>query len=448
MVGGLQSHRSATPPGHRCSCWPTRPACCPTPSWPPRAAARVLRRRGGSERVNGVAGLSFNQATATHWPLPDLIAGCAGAGVAQSRAVAGAGRRVRRWTVRLVDWSPTRASRSASLCRGGFFDQPRLAGRRTAGPSTRPPTLGAPVLVLVCGGLPAGSRDLDGARAHVADAIGALVPHAAGGRRTAGHRAAAPDVRRRPLRDQHPGPGAGHRRAVTRSRRSAWSSTRTTSGGTTRCTTRSPGPATASPLPAGDWVTPLPAGVLTGRALPGDGCIDVIAHFAALAAESPVPLVIYHIPYRTGQHLSANTIRRLADLTGVVGIKYAVGGIDNDTINCLRTRRPVSRCWVATTPSSRRCWHLVHTAAFWPLRTCPLRLLSNWSVLGTTARPPMPVRSVTASPLCRPRYSRAQPNRHQGRPARAGSHPYRRGAPAVASGKSRHGAVSAACCRR
>jgi 4-hydroxy-tetrahydrodipicolinate synthase len=66
---------------------------------------------------------------------------------------------------------------------------------------------------------------------------------------------------------------------------------------------------------------------------PGEA--GVIAHFAALAAESPVPLVIYHVPYRTSQHLSADAIRRLADLTGVVGVKYAAGGIDSDTIDLL-----------------------------------------------------------------------------------------------------------------
>ena len=85
---------------------------------------------------------------------------------------------------------------------------------------------------------------------------------------------------------------------------------------------------------------------------PGEA--GVVAHFAALAAASPVPLVVYHIPYRTGQHLSADAIRRLADLAGVVGIKYAVGGIDS------RHHRTsggpagrTSRCSVATTPSSR-----------------------------------------------------------------------------------------------
>ena len=66
---------------------------------------------------------------------------------------------------------------------------------------------------------------------------------------------------------------------------------------------------------------------------PGEA--GVIAHFAALAAASPVPLVVYHVPYRTSQQLSADAIRRLAELAGVVGIKYAVGGIDRDTIELL-----------------------------------------------------------------------------------------------------------------
>ena len=66
---------------------------------------------------------------------------------------------------------------------------------------------------------------------------------------------------------------------------------------------------------------------------PGEA--GVIAHFAALAAASPLPLVVYHVPHRTGQHLSAEAIRRLADLDGVIGIKYAIGGIDADTIDLL-----------------------------------------------------------------------------------------------------------------
>jgi 4-hydroxy-tetrahydrodipicolinate synthase len=66
---------------------------------------------------------------------------------------------------------------------------------------------------------------------------------------------------------------------------------------------------------------------------PGEA--GVIAQFAALALASPVPLVIYHVPYRTGQQLSAATLRQMADLAGVVGLKYAVGGIDTSTIELL-----------------------------------------------------------------------------------------------------------------
>ena len=58
----------------------------------------------------------------------------------------------------------------------------------------------------------------------------------------------------------------------------------------------------------------------------------VLAHFARLAQESPVPVIAYHVPYRTGQPLSAGALRQLAGLPGMVGIKHAVGGIDADTL--------------------------------------------------------------------------------------------------------------------
>jgi 4-hydroxy-tetrahydrodipicolinate synthase len=58
-----------------------------------------------------------------------------------------------------------------------------------------------------------------------------------------------------------------------------------------------------------------------------------LAHLTRLAADSPVPLVVYDIPYRTGQYLSAATLRRLADVPGVAGLKYAAGGINADTVD-------------------------------------------------------------------------------------------------------------------
>ncbi|MEU2390493.1 dihydrodipicolinate synthase family protein [Streptomyces sp. NPDC007369] len=65
------------------------------------------------------------------------------------------------------------------------------------------------------------------------------------------------------------------------------------------------------------------------------GAEGVVAHFARLAEASPVPLVVYHIPYRTGQPLDAAALRRLGELPGVAGVKYAAGGIDQDTVALL-----------------------------------------------------------------------------------------------------------------
>ncbi|MEU9304177.1 dihydrodipicolinate synthase family protein [Streptomyces sp. NPDC048269] len=61
----------------------------------------------------------------------------------------------------------------------------------------------------------------------------------------------------------------------------------------------------------------------------------VSAHFARLAEVSPVPLIVYHIPYRTGQPLDAAALRALGSLAGVAGVKYAAGGIGPDTVALL-----------------------------------------------------------------------------------------------------------------
>jgi 4-hydroxy-tetrahydrodipicolinate synthase len=61
----------------------------------------------------------------------------------------------------------------------------------------------------------------------------------------------------------------------------------------------------------------------------------VVAHFTELAAASPVPLIIYNIPYRTGQTVGWRALRRLAERPGIAGVKHAVGGIDEDTVRLL-----------------------------------------------------------------------------------------------------------------
>ena len=58
----------------------------------------------------------------------------------------------------------------------------------------------------------------------------------------------------------------------------------------------------------------------------------VIAHFARLADDSPVPLIVYNVPYRTATSLGGRALRELARMPGIAGMKHAVGGIDHDTV--------------------------------------------------------------------------------------------------------------------
>jgi len=61
----------------------------------------------------------------------------------------------------------------------------------------------------------------------------------------------------------------------------------------------------------------------------------IVAHFQAVAAGSPVPIVLYNIPYRTGRGLGAPALLELAGTEGIVGLKQAVGGVDADTLELL-----------------------------------------------------------------------------------------------------------------
>jgi sugar phosphate isomerase/epimerase len=65
----------------------------------------------------------------------------------------------------------------SGYCRGGLFTSPDAVGdnKRALDEAA---ALGAQCLVLVCGGLPQGSRDLADARKIVADGLAAVLPHA------------------------------------------------------------------------------------------------------------------------------------------------------------------------------------------------------------------------------------------------------------------------------
>ncbi|HEX2314585.1 MAG TPA: 4-hydroxy-tetrahydrodipicolinate synthase [Thermomonospora sp.] len=66
---------------------------------------------------------------------------------------------------------------------------------------------------------------------------------------------------------------------------------------------------------------------------PGEA--GVVAHFTRLAADSPVPLLVYHVPYRTAQPLGTAALRDLAALPNVAGIKVATGALDAVAVDLL-----------------------------------------------------------------------------------------------------------------
>jgi 4-hydroxy-tetrahydrodipicolinate synthase len=71
---------------------------------------------------------------------------------------------------------------------------------------------------------------------------------------------------------------------------------------------------------------------------PGEA--GVLEHFRALGDGTPVPMLVYNIPYRTGQAVGWPTMRQLAELPGVAGIKHAAGSIDQDTVAMMAGRPP------------------------------------------------------------------------------------------------------------
>jgi len=132
----------------------------------------------------GLERLSLNQATVKHAGLREAVALCARHDIPA----------IGLWRDRVAEIGLAEAVAAiraaglhvSSLCRGGFFTQadPDDADGRAAARADNMAAvfeaaeLGADTLVLVCGGLVPGSKDLGLARRMVADAIGELVPEA------------------------------------------------------------------------------------------------------------------------------------------------------------------------------------------------------------------------------------------------------------------------------
>lgn len=120
--------------------------------------------------------LSVNQWTVRRWGVREVADGCARHGI----------EAVGLWREPVADFGLARCAalmrdaglRVSSLCRGGFFNRAGWPADNRAA-IDEAAALGAACLVLVVGGLPEGSRELSAARARAVAAVGELVPYAA-----------------------------------------------------------------------------------------------------------------------------------------------------------------------------------------------------------------------------------------------------------------------------
>jgi sugar phosphate isomerase/epimerase len=231
--------------------------------------------------------LSLNQRTIARWSLREAIDGCLAGGLPAigvwREQVAEAG------LTTAAAWLRDSGLRVSSVCRGGFFTVADPAARREAHDDNlraldETAALGAPVLVLVPGGLPDGDRDLADARARAADAVGELAAQAgargvrlgiepmhpifAADRGVVSTLAQALDIA-----EQHPVDQVG---VVVDTFHLWWEP------GVLDQIARAGARIAAYQI--GDWITPLPPDALLSRGMVGDGHIDFAAFTAAVAA--------------------------------------------------------------------------------------------------------------------------------------------------------------------
>ncbi|MFE7395813.1 sugar phosphate isomerase/epimerase family protein [Streptomyces sp. NPDC057557] len=246
--------------------------------------------------------LSINQETIKQWSLPELAEGCVKAGI----------DKVGLWRAPVQEYGIERTARLladsglsvTSLCRGGFFTAIDPAERARALDDNRAAldeaaALSTDTLVLVSGGLPAGSKDLHGARERIADALGELAPYAAErGVRLAIeplHPMFASDrcvvstlSQALDIAERFPAEQVG---VVVDTYHIWWDDqaaaqiARAGAGGRIHS------------FQLADWITPLPAGVLLGRGQLGDGAVDFRAFRTLVEAtgfDGPIEVEIFN----------------------------------------------------------------------------------------------------------------------------------------------------------
>ncbi|GGQ68507.1 sugar phosphate isomerase/epimerase family protein [Streptomyces flaveolus] len=273
--------------------------------------------------MTDLARFSINQMTVKQLSLPELTTACRDLGIGNvglwREPVRAYGVEAAAKLVRDAGLSVT------TLCRGGFLtatdpdERARaLADNRRAVDEAA--TLGTDTLVLVSGGLPAGSKDLRGARERIADALSELGPYAEQhGVRLAIeplHPMFASDrcvvstlTQALDLAERFP----AHQVGVTVDTYHIWWDDQA--------------PAQIARAGAGgrihtfqlaDWTTPLPEGVLNGRGQIGDGAIDMrewktCVEAAGYTGAIEVELFNDALWTRDGREVLAETAARFAE---------------------------------------------------------------------------------------------------------------------------------------
>jgi len=270
--------------------------------------------------------LSVNQMTVKQLSMPELVDACLELGVP--------GVGLWRDPVRSYGLDATaKLVRDAglvvtTLCRGGFFTAIDPAERAAALADNRAAideaaTLGTDTLVLVAGGLPAGSRDLHGARERIADALGELGPYAAQrGVRLAIeplHPMFASDrcvvstlAQALDLAERFPADQVG---VTVDTYHLWWDDT------APALIARAGAAGRIHAFQLADWITPLPEGVLNGRGQLGDGSIDLrewCSYVEAAGYCGPIEVELFNdvLWARDGREVLAETAARFVEHAG------------------------------------------------------------------------------------------------------------------------------------
>ena len=100
---------------------------------------------------------------------------------------------------------------------------------------------------------------------------------------------------------------------------------------------------TRATIAAAEALAPIPEATAALCVVPyylRPGQAGIVAHFEAIAAASPVPIVMYNIPGRTGRLLEPDGLLHLAGTPNIIGVKQSVGAVDDGSLRLLAEAPP------------------------------------------------------------------------------------------------------------